>query len=136
MAEKTKSLLDGPAGGALAEGAARLERLIQSVKAQQAQADQRPAAPVRNPLLVVSPEEEWSRHYQSLGIGHEGRGLTLSDLAPLPRAMIMPEPELGKPVIPGPAMDVVAKAPAAAIGEGLPQAVRPRRSWLGRLLRS
>ncbi len=90
MAEKTNGLLEQPARGALAEGAARFERLIKSVKAQQAQAEKSPAAPVHNPLLAVSPQEEWSRQFQSSGIGPEWSELKLSDLAPLPRAASCP----------------------------------------------
>src|SRR5271165_5693540 len=91
MVEKTNSLLDQPAPDAFAEGAARFERLIQSVKSQHANNDAKPAALPLNPLLAVSPEEEWSKQFQNVGIGPERGRLSLTDLAPLPRAMIMPE---------------------------------------------
>lgn len=133
MADNPKSLLDQPARGAFAEGAARFERLIQSVKVQQADNGPSPAALPDNPLLAVSPEEEWSRQFRSVGIGPERRGLSPSDLAPLPRAMALPEFVAPKPAVAAAPTAELAPKPAA-IGAGMGKSEPPRRSWLGRML--
>lgn len=135
MAEETKSLLENSGSGAFAESAARLEHLIQTVKLQQVEARPKPAAAPHNPLLAVSPDEEWSRKFQSQGFGPELAGLKVSELAPVPRAAIMPDTDLLRAV--GPKREIAAAlgALAATIGSGRGKPEQPRRSWFARLLR-
>lgn len=136
MAKNTKSLLENSGSGAFAESAARLEQLIQAVKTQQAEVWPKPVAATHNPLLAVSPDEEWSRKFQSQGIGPELGGIRTSDLAAVPRAAIMPDPDMDPIRAAIPKRDVAAAlgAPAATIGAGRGKSEQPRRSWFARLL--
>ncbi len=138
MAEKPKSLLEGgPAnalGNALGEGAARFDQLIENVKAQYAPPGEATQNFATNPLLHVSPGEAWSRNFQSQSIGPNVQSLSLTDLAPVPRGMIVPTaPE----IVPPRAADIAAKPVVAApMGQqlGKPERlVKPRQSWLGRM---
>jgi hypothetical protein len=139
MAEKPKSLLEGGAPNALSEGAARFDRLIESVKAQQMPAAEVAAAPSPNPLLHTSPGEVWSRQFQSQAIGPEQQGVSLADLAPVPRTALVP---------PMPAIEIVPERKAefapppvtpaleAPLSTQLRKPDKPRRSLLGRLFGS
>ena len=142
MAEKMKSLLEGGPLNALGEGAARFDRLIESVKLQQqpTPAQEPVAAPAPNPLLHASPGEEWARRFQSQAIGPEQWGVSLGDLAPVPKAMLvppMPTPdfvperttERAADLPPRPAAPVLE----APLGTQLGKQEKPRRSFLGRL---
>ena len=139
MAEKPKSLLEGgPANAlganALGEGAARFDQLIETVKAQYAPPGESTQTFATNPLLHVSPGENWSRNFQSQSIGPNVQSLSLSDLAPVPRGMIVPTaPE----IVPSRAAEfaprpVVAAPMAEQLGRP-ERLVKPRRSWLGRM---
>jgi len=136
MAEKPKSLLEGGPANALGAGAARFDQLIESVKAQYAPPAEGATAPLAtNPLLHVSPGEAWSRNFQSQSIGPNVQSLALSDLAAVPRAMVVPPaPEIVPPkaaeIAPRP---VLAAPMAVQLGRPEKLAERPRRSWLGRL---
>jgi hypothetical protein len=136
MAGKPKSLLEGGPHNALGEGAARFDRLIDEVRAQRAAPVQAPPAPAANPLLPESPGETWARNFRSQSIGPETRGVSLSDLAPVPRAMIVPPMTAGD-IAPGRKADIVPQKPAAApmgLKIGKPERdVKPRKSWLGRM---
>lgn len=136
MIENTKSLLENSGSGSFAESAARLEQLIQTVKLQQTEARPKPAAAAQNPLLAVSPDEEWSRKFQSQGIGPEPGGLNLSELAAVPRAAIMPDIDPLRAAIPKREVAPAVIAPAATIGASRGKPEHPRRSWFARLLRS
>jgi hypothetical protein len=135
MTEKPKSLLEGGPANALGEGAARFDQLIESVKAQYAPPSADAVPPVAaNPLLHVSPGEAWSRNFQSQSIGPNVQGLRLSDLAPVPRAMVVPPaPE----IVPSRASEIASRPVVAApMAErlGKPEKlVKPRQSWLGRM---
>ena len=138
MAEKPKSLLEGGATNALAnalgEGAARFDQLIESVKAQYAPPSESVAKRDSNPLLHVSPGEEWSRNFQSQSIGPNVQSLSLSDLAPVPRAMVVPPVS---EIVPSRAAEIAPKpVMAAPMGArlGKPERlVKPKTSWLGRM---
>lgn len=135
MTEKPKSLLEGGPANALGEGAARFDQLIESVKAQYAPPSADAAQPVAaNPLLHVSPGEAWSRNFQSQSIGPNVQGLRLSDLAPVPRAMVVPP---APDIIPSRAAEIAPRPVVAApMAErlGKPEKlVKPRQSWLGRM---
>ena len=87
-----------------------------------------------NPLLHVSPGEKWSRNFQSQSIGPKVQSLALSDLAPVPRAMLVPHgagdrAAKGTEFAPRP---VVAAPMAEKLGKP-EKLVKPRRSWLGRM---
>jgi hypothetical protein len=142
MAEKMKSLLEGGPLNALGEGAARFDRLIESVKAQQLPmpAPEPVAAPAPNPLLHASPGEEWARRFQSQAIGPEQWGVSLSDLVAVPKAMLVPPipmpdfvpertAERAADLPPRPAAPVLE----APLGTKMGKPEKPRRSFLGRL---
>ena len=134
MAEKPKSLLESGATNALGEGAARFDQLIESVKAQYAPPATGTVPRESNPLLHVSPGEEWSRNFQSQSIGPNAQSLSLSDLAPVPRAMIVPTapeivPSRAGEIAPRP---VVAAPMGAQLGKP-EKLVKPKTSWLGRM---
>jgi hypothetical protein len=136
MAEKPKSLLEGGPANALGEGAARFEKLIESVKAQHAAPVEAARAATPNPLLRESPGEAWSRSFQSQGIGPDAGGFNLADLAPVPRAMIVP-PMTASDIVPDRRAEIVSRPTVAPMGTkiGKPQEAR-RRSWLGRMFGS
>lgn len=141
MADKPKSLLEG-GGNALGEGAARFDRLIESVRVQQAPQKETPAPPPANPLLSVGPQEAWTRQFQSQAIGPELSGLARSDYAAVPRDAFMPRhasdilPAKSADIAPDRTAEVVVP-PSAPGGDLRPGrqalAERPRRSWLARL---
>lgn len=134
MAEKPKSLLESGPANALGEGAARFDQLIESVKTQFAPPREGVAPRESNPLLHVSPGEEWSRNFQSQSIGPNVQSLSLSDLAPVPRAMILPQaPEIVPSKAAGIAPRPVAAAPMGAQLGKPEKLVKPRTSWLGRM---
>ena len=135
MAEKPKSLLEGGPADALGRGAARFDQLIESVKAQYAAPAEAAAPPASNPLLHVSPGEAWSRNFQSQAIGPNAAGIALSELASVPRAVLVPA---AADIVPGRAAEIAPRTVGAAslsVQLGRPEklAERPRRSWLGRL---
>jgi hypothetical protein len=134
MPENTKSLLEQGPANALGEGAARFDRLIEDVKASQSPAPVRTTtAVIANPLLSVSPGEEWSRQFQSQSFGPEVRGVSYSDLAPVPRAMVMPE--LAPDIVPQRSTAFAPKSALQGMGSEIgKRPERPRRSWLGRML--
>ncbi len=133
MAEKPKSLLEGATVNALSEGAERFAQMIESVKAQQAAPVDVAPAKTPNPLLRESPGEAWSRNFQSQSIAPDVNGFALSDLAPLPRAMIVP-PISASDIAPGRSAEIAPRPAMASMGTqmGKPPEAR-RRSWLGRM---
>jgi hypothetical protein len=137
MAEKPKSLLEGGPMNALDAGAARFDRLIEEVRAQRAAPAQAPSAmPVSNPLLPISPGEAWARNFQSHSIGPEARGVSVSDLAPVPRAALIPP---AADIVPTRTMETAVPRPvetAAPMSVQIGKAdrlERPKKSWLGRM---
>lgn len=139
MAEKPKSLIEGAPKDALSEGAARFERLIETVKAQQAAPAERPAAAGPNPLLSVSPQEEWSRRFQSQPIGPEAGGPSPGELAVIPRSALVPplaqDLATAPRIVPERAAELAARPAGAALGARIGKPEKPRRSWFGRLIR-
>ncbi len=133
MGENTKGLLDRPVTGALSEGAARFERLIETVKAQQVAPLAHEALPVSNPLVPASPEEEWARQYRSQAIGPELPSISISGLAAVPRAFVLP-PAVHT-IVPDRLAGIAPMPVTGAIGESMGRPERPRRSWFSRLLR-
>jgi hypothetical protein len=138
MAEKPKSLLEGGStnalGNALGEGAARFDQLIETVKAQYAPPADGTQKFATNPLLHVSPGEAWSRNFQSQSIGPNVQSLALSDLAPVPRAMVLPTaPEIVPPRTADIASRPVVTAPMSNQLGKPERLVKPRQSWLGRM---
>ena len=133
MAEKPKSLLEGGPANALSEGAARFEQMIESVKAQHAAPVEAAPAKMPNPLLRESPGEAWSRNFQSQSIAPGVSSFALSDLAPLPRAMIVP-PISPSDIAPSRTAEIAPRPAVAPMGTqmGKPTETR-RRSWLGRM---
>lgn len=133
MADKPKSLLEGGPANALGEGAARFEQLIESVKAQHAAPVDAAPAVKANPLLQESPGEAWSRRFQSQSIGPDIARFDPADLAPVPRAMIVP-PISASDIVPDRRAEIAPRpgmAPMAMhIGK---KAEAPRRSWLSRM---
>ena len=136
MAEKPKSLLEKGAPNALSEGAARFDRLIESVKAQQMPAAEVSAPPTPNPLLHSSPGEEWARRFQSQAIGPEQMRVSLGDLAPVPKAMLVP-PMPAREIVPERRAEFappsVAPGREMPLGTQLGKPEKPRRSFLARL---
>jgi hypothetical protein len=134
MTEKPKSLLEAGPANALSEGAARFEKLIESVKAQHAApVDAPPAAAVPNPLLPTSPGEAWSRNFQSQSIAPGATSFALSDLAPVPRAMIVP-PITAADIVPSRSAEFAQKPAIAPMAQQIGRLVEPRRrSWLSRM---
>jgi hypothetical protein len=138
MAEKPKSLLEGGStnalGNALGEGAARFDQLIETVKAQYAPPADGTQKFATNPLLHVSPGEAWSRNFQSQSIGPNVQSLALSDLASVPRAMVLPT---AQEIVPPRAADIASRPVVTAPMSnqlGKPERlVKPRQSWLGRM---
>jgi hypothetical protein len=138
MAEKPKSLLEGGStnalGNALGEGAARFDQLIETVKAQYAPPADGTQKFATNPLLHVSPGEAWSRNFQSQSIGPNVQSLALSDLASVPRAMVLPTaPEIVPPRAADIASRPVVSAPMSNQLGKPERLVKPRQSWLGRM---
>lgn len=133
MSENNKGLLGRHAAGALSEGAARFERLIEAVKAQQAPPSAHEVRPMSNPLVPASPEEEWARQYQSQAIGPEPPAIPVSELRAVPRGLFVPSPVPS--FVPSRLAEIAPKPAAAAIGEMMGKPARPRRSWFGRLMR-
>ena len=134
MAEKPKSLLEGGPANALGEGAARFDQLIETVKAQYAPPGGNTQTFATNPLLHVSPGENWSRNFQSQSIGPNVQSMSLSDLAPVPRGMIVPTaPEIVPPRAAEFAPKPVVAAPMAEQLGKPERLVKPRQSWLGRM---
>jgi hypothetical protein len=138
MAEKPKSLLEGGStnalGNALGEGAARFDQLIETVKAQYAPPADGTQKFATNPLLHVSPGEAWSRNFQSQSIGPNVQSLALSDLASVPRAMVLPTaPDIVPPRAADIASRPVVSAPMANQLGKPERLVKPRQSWLGRM---
>ena len=133
MPEKPKSLLEGGPADALGEGAARFAQLIESVKAQQAAPVEAARATTPNPLLRESPGETWSRNFQSQSIAPGMGGFGPSDLAPVPRAMIVP-PISASDIVPSRTAEIAPRPAVASMGTqmGKPPETR-RRSWLGRM---
>ena len=138
MAENRKSLLDEGAanalGNALGEGAARFDRLIERVKASQSATPAPTATAVLpNPLLSESPQEEWSRQFQSQSFGPEARGISYSDLASVPRAMLVPA--VAPDIVPSRTAEIAPRPAFQALGAEIgKKPEKPRRSWLGRML--
>jgi hypothetical protein len=134
MAEKPKSLLEGGPANALGEGAARFDQMIESVKTQFAPPSAGTQKFATNPLLHVSPGEEWSRNFQSQSIGPNVQSLSLSDLASVPRSAFAPQ---ASEIVPSRTAEFAPKPVVAApMGAqlGMPEKlVKPRRSWLGRM---
>lgn len=135
---KDKTLRQGPAPGAFAEGAARFAELARSVKAQQV-AEQQGAPFPENGVLMASPDEVWAAKYMSQSIGPSGTH-AVSTLAPVPHAAtIVPDfSELKRSY--APASEFTQRGSAtlglsAAMAVRLGREERPRRSWLVRLLR-
>jgi hypothetical protein len=138
MAEKPKSLLEGGStnalGNALGEGAARFDQLIETVKAQYAPPADGTQKFATNPLLHASPGEAWSRNFQSQSIGPNVQSLALSDLASVPRAMVLPTaPEIVPPRAADIASRPVVSAPMSNQLGKPERLVKPRQSWLGRM---
>jgi hypothetical protein len=127
MAEKVKGLLDGAAGDALSEGAARFDRLIESVKAQPAAPAASAPQPVRNPLMAVSPEENWAKRFDTQAVGSDFGARLPVDIAPLPHAVVVPVPQ----IVPSRAAEALARPSVQPLGAEIGKPVR--RSWLGRV---
>ena len=102
--------------------------MIETVKSQQAAPVAPPAQTATNPLLSISPQEEWHRKYQSQPIGLAGA--PLGDLARVPRAMILPAVE----IVPSRTTALAPEARPSALGAQIGKPEKPKRSWLGRLL--
>lgn len=132
MADKPKSLLEGGADS-LSEAAARFERLVQDVKSsQKGVAPSSPPPPAANPLLSVSPEEEWSRRFRTEAIGPEPHRLSPGDLAPLPRSVVVP-PVAPAVVSPSRAVEPAPRLVPGAMGPQIGKTDNPRRSLIARL---
>jgi len=131
MTEKTKGLLESGTRNAFGEGAARFDRLIESVKTQHAVRVQSESAPVSNPLTAVSPEEEWSKQFQSLGIGPERHAITPSEMAFVPRGAILAGVPPVRDIAPSRATEIVGRPSPSGADMGKP--VKAKRSWLGRV---
>lgn len=138
MSEKPKGLMEGGPKSALDEGLARFDRLIESVKLNQAP-PQQPAATNSNPLMAEGPEEAWARQFRSAAIGPELRPLAPSELAPVPRAAVVPDLGFAKADFAPPASRI-APAPQVLAAD-MPTGMRAhigkpvkKTSWLGRLM--
>lgn len=140
---KHKSLSSTQPRNAFADGAARFAEIARQVKAQQV-SEQRGGRDFAKPVQADAPDEIWARKFMSQAIGPTGTdGVTAAapvwhgprataEFAALRQAMqrsqeVAPKRDLGVPVRPG------AAAPMAArLGK---KDEKPRRSWLGRLIR-
>jgi hypothetical protein len=123
----------GESVNSLSEGAARLERIVLSVKARQlAETHNAPALRPASDGFSHSPDEIWSKNYMTVGIGPSQRGST-----PMPgvsTAFRLPEQPRGVAKLQPPLVHSPARpAIGATIGEALAKPAR-RRSWLARLV--
>lgn len=134
-----KPLSDKPAGTSFAEGAARFAEMARQLKAQQI-AEQQGAAPAPQPVLIVSPDEQWARNFASQSFGPSGVDTVaarapvrhardfapdLSSLRPAARPTVFEKAELAPPERPleaGAPMDI-----------GFHREAPVRRSFLARL---
>lgn len=117
-----------------AEGAERLGEVAREVKAQQITDVQGPL-PQAQRMSVMAPDEVWARKFMTQGIGTQPDIIGVSNMTPMPHAtFVMAEvtPRAPTPVIAKPAI-IEREAPMnMRIGR---KEERPKRSWLGRLLR-
>ena len=124
----------GELGGALSEGAERLQRVVLTVKARQLAETRN--APVLKPAsdgFGFSPDEIWSKNYMTVGIGPSVH--RTSTLPAGSNAFRLTEQPIGAAKLPPPLMRSAENSPRhVTIGEALAKPVR-RRSWLGRLVR-
>jgi hypothetical protein len=95
MSDKVKSLQE-PQKDPLSEGAARFDRLIESVRVKAVQTVGT-APPQTNPLALSNPEEDWARRYRSLSIGPELRGIATQDLPGFPLKAVLPDVPMAEP---------------------------------------
>jgi hypothetical protein len=131
--EHPQPLLGESPRDALAEGAQRFSALIERVRARPASSEHAVAPLARNPLLAISPAEEWTRQFQSRDLAAGFSQLPLGDLAAVPRDALMPEPVIERSVVrPDIAGPVVPPQELILRAGGLPRAPQ-RRSWLARL---
>lgn len=133
MVEKPKGLFEAGMANSLSEAAARFGRLIEDVRSSQKGVAAPSVVPssVANPLLSVSPEEEWSRRFRTEGIGPEPHGLSPADLTPLPRSVLVPP--VAPAVIPSRAVEPAPQLVPGALGTQIGKTQEQRRSLLARL---
>ena len=133
MADNSRTLLEQGAGDALGEGAARFERVIESVKRQQAVAPEAlPQTIAVNPLLSASPGEEWARRFQTQAIGPDFGPINPGELPSAARAMILPAIER-EAVIPSRTSEFVPKRAVEPVEIGFGRPQKPKKSWIGRM---
>lgn len=135
MPNKNGKLLEDDAGRGLGEAVLRLDRLIEGVKAGQAESPKVvPAAAGPNPLVAAGPDEAWAREFRTFGIGPDTKACTAGDLAAVPKAALLPSPDLPKPAENLRMAEVVPREMRTPMGIRIGKPER-KRSWLGRLLR-
>jgi hypothetical protein len=157
MGDKGRGLNDEPVPGALSEGAARFDRMIEQVRMQYVRKEEGAPVPVSNPLTAVSPEEEWSSRYRSLGIASEPGNGPPMEFPRFPRLSVLPElapaKEPAKETVKEmvrevePPRDVLAVrsvgpaeppaphvVPRGTIGARIGRSRRGKKSWLGRVM--
>lgn len=136
MTEGSKPLSDAPGRDALADGAARFDQMIETVRAQHAPAARNEPEPIPNPFLTSSPGEDWAREYQNFAIGPAAATPSLSELPVAPKSLLMPgRVELAKVSSPVPSAAAPPPAPVIderPIGNRIGKAER-RRSWFARM---
>jgi len=129
-------LSNGPRG-AFAEGAERLEKLASDVKVQQL-SEMQSTLPQAPRMSAVSPDEIWAKKYMSQGIGHAPDIIGVSGMTPMPHAAFVmkefasPRPPVAE-AVKRPAITETNAPMNMRIGK---KEDRPKRTWLGRLLRS
>ena len=126
---------------AFAEGAERLGQMASEVKAQQITEVQGPL-PQSPPITAIGPDEMWAKKYMTQGIGTQPDIIGVSGMTPMPHATFVMTDLAPRPVMPKatdaikPALKPVAPETTAPMNMRFGRKEeRPKRSWLGRLIR-
>ena len=87
-------------------------------------------APAANPLLSAGPGGEWARRSQTQAIGPEAGPLSATELALVPRGLILP---IAENLAPPRAAEIAPKVSVAAPEVRFGRVEKSWKSWLGRM---
>lgn len=126
-----RKLSDTPAKTSFAQSVERLDRVVQSVKAQQT-AERRGIHTLNEHRAdAVSPDETWAKNFSTHGIGPQLDRLPFNLRAPMEKLTTLPDPpplRVAEPSLRGPTQVLDRASMATQIGKPV-----KRRSWLGRV---
>jgi hypothetical protein len=126
-----RKLSDTPAKNSFAQSVERLDRVVQSVKAQQT-AERRGIHTLNEHRAnAVSPDETWAKNFSTHGIGPQPDRLPFNLRVPMETQTTMPDPvpqRVAEPSLRGPTQILERTPMAMQIGKPV-----KRRSWLGRV---